>query len=172
MTSTSNAPLSSFGRYVAYFRYLFRHKWHVFWASCRLGVPLRGLLHDTSKFRPSELIPYARSFYDRDGSPRGNRPEEIKLAFDQAWLLHQHRNPHHWQYWTLRKDDGTLKVLPMPDKYIREMVADWVGAGLAQGHGNDVIPWYNKNKYSMILHSETRAKVESLLRTEYRYYDN
>lgn len=82
-----------------------------------------------------------------------------------AWLLHQHRNPHHWQHWIIRQDRGKVKVLPMPDEFVREMVADWIGAGIAQGHGNDVLPWYEKNKGLMTLHPETRLKVESLLKT-------
>ena len=165
---------TSIGRYRMYLGYVVRHKWYVFWAARRLGIMKRGLFHDLSKFRPSELIPYARSFYNRNGSPRGDWPEGVKGAFDRAWLLHQHRNPHHWQYWILRQDDGTLKVLPMPDEYVREMVADWIGAGIAQEHGNDILPWYLKNRDRMILHSETRTKVESLLRIPRvkDYYDN
>lgn len=160
MALTDRIPI---GRYRAYLGYVIRHKRYVFQASCKLGIPLRGLLHDLSKFRPSELLPYARSFNNSDGSPRSDRPEDVRDAFDYAWLLHIHRNPHHWQYWVLREDDGDLKALPMPEEYVREMVADWIGAGLAQGHGNDVLPWYEKNKDKMILHPETRIRVEFLL---------
>ena len=37
-------------RYINYASYVLRHKWHVFWAGCRIGVPLVALMHDNSKF--------------------------------------------------------------------------------------------------------------------------
>ena len=60
--------------------------------------------------------------------------------------------------------DG-LGVLPMPMKYILEMVCDWKGAGKAQGHGHpgELQEWYNKNKEKMSLHPNTRAEVENLI---------
>ena len=51
----------------------------------------------------------------------------------------------------------------MPQDYVREMVADWTGAGLAQGHGDDVVPWYQANKDKMVLHPATRREVETLI---------
>jgi hypothetical protein len=53
----------------------------------------------------------------------------------------------------------------MPDKYIIEMVCDWVGAGKAQGYNkpNEVQDWYNKNKNNMILHPVTREKIEKMI---------
>ena len=160
------------GRYRAYLGYVLRHKRYVFQAARELGIPLRGLLHDLSKFRPSELLPYARYFYEPDGSPLTRRDETGYYqaarsgddAFDVAWMLHQHRNPHHWQYWVLPLDDGGLRALPMPQEYIREMVADWRGAGIAQGHGDDVLPWYRAHKDQMVLHPITRMMVEALIR--------
>lgn len=53
-------------------------------------------------------------------------------------------------------------VLPMPDVYIREMVADWRGAGRALGKP-DTVSWYKQNAKNMLLHPETRARVEELL---------
>jgi len=159
------------GRYIAYLGYVLRHKKHVFQAARELGIPLRGLLHDISKFRPSEILPYARYFYEPDGSPRTRRDETGYYkaaetgdkAFDTAWMHHQHRNPHHWQYWVLPLDDGGIKALPMPVEYVREMVADWRGAGIAQGHGDDVLPWYQAHKHLMTLHPITRMMVEALI---------
>lgn len=81
-------------------------------------------------------------------------------AFDFAWFLHQKRQPHHWQFWTLPEDEGGIKVLPMPDRYRRELLADWQGASMAQGYGWDVRPWYEKNKGEMQLHPETRQWLE------------
>jgi hypothetical protein len=50
----------------------------------------------------------------------------------------------------------------MPNKYAREMVADWIGAGMALG-SPDTLAWYEKNKNKIRLHPITRMYVENLL---------
>ena len=152
-----------------YLGYVVRHKWYVFLAACRISVPWLGIIHDWSKFLPDEWVPYTEHFYGRhkrqwrDNTGYYKPTDTGDPAFDFAWVLHQKRNKHHWQWWLLPEDDGGTKVLPMPDKYRREMVADWRGAGLAQGHGDDVQPWYLKNRHKMQLHPDTRAWVEAEL---------
>jgi hypothetical protein len=42
---------------------LLKHKWCVFQAAWRLGIPWLGLIHDWSKFLPREFIAYAQWFY-------------------------------------------------------------------------------------------------------------
>lgn len=161
-----------------YLRYVVRHKWYVFLVGCRLGVPWLALLHDNSKFNPSEWFPYVDFFYGKDAKERQRRDstgyykpyDTGNEAFDLAWLYHQNRNKHHWQYWTLMRDDGGTRMFPMPDRYRREMIADWIGAGKAQGkHSPKDDPyletrnWYNKNKDKMQLHQETRDWVEQMI---------
>jgi hypothetical protein len=158
------------GRHWQYGKYLVRHKWFVFVAGCRLGIPFLAALHDNSKFRPDEWAPYARFFYESDGTKRTQRdstgyykPTDTgDAAFDFAWLLHQKRNRHHWQWWVLPEDEGGTKVLPIPDRYRREMLADWIGAGQAQGTP-DTLRWYTANRHKMNLHAETRAWIEAQL---------
>ncbi len=122
-----------------------------------MGIPIAGILHDWSKFTPSEWFPYVQFFY---GDPKDRLREQSK--FDFAWLLHQIRNPHHWQWWVLPEDGGETKVLPMPDRYRREMLADWRGAGMAQG-SPDTARWYQRNQVKMLLHPDTREWVEKEL---------
>ena len=55
-----------------------------------------------------------------------------------------------------------LRALAIPPRYAREMVADWIGAGLAQGKP-DVAAWYAANAAKMVLHDDTRALVERLI---------
>ena len=50
----------------------------------------------------------------------------------------------------------------MPDKYIKEMVADLIGASKAYG-GNDATGYYEANKHKWCLHPETKEKFEKLL---------
>lgn len=157
-----------------YLNYLLRHKWFVFVAGLRTKAPLwRLLIHDWSKFMPSEWIPYARFFYGKYPSwdevkfqcPGYNGPtkESIEETFDRAWLHHQHLNAHHWQHWVLRNDDGSTKPLCMPERFVREMVADWAGAGRAITGKWEVREWYSKNSHKIVLHDFTRRRVLELL---------
>ena len=142
-----------------YLRYVLRHKYYVLLAGLVWRVPLWSLVwHDWDKFLPDEWFPYVESFY-------GPKPptDTVKVAFDFAWLLHQRRNRHHWQFWLLSEDEGGVKVLPMPDYARREMLADWIGAGRAQGKP-DTRKWYLANRYNMQLHPETRTWIEQQLR--------
>ena len=115
-------------------------------------------------------FPTCITFYRSDGSLREVQDETGYYkptdtddpAFDFAWLLHQKRGRHHWQWWVLPEDEGRLKVLEMPDPYRREMLADWIGAGKAQGHP-DVVAWYRKHRDKMMLHPETRRWIEERL---------
>jgi hypothetical protein len=138
---------------LAYCRYLALHKFFVFRAGLLTGAPLyRLIIHDWSKLRPSEWVPYREFFY-------GERTADVKAKFERAWLSHVHWNKHHWDHWTT-KDGNTFKALPMPDKYVREMVADWAGAGRAIKGKWDLSEWYQKNSSDMLLHLRTRIAVE------------
>lgn len=149
-------------KHLRYLSYVLRHKWFVLVAGLRVGAPLwRLLIHDWSKLTPSEWRPYVLSFYGPWGY--AERPPEVVEAFDRAWLHHQHANPHHWQHWVLREDSGDTKVLRMPEHFVREMVADWMGAGRAITGRWEVGEWYAANHAKMLLHPATREEVESLL---------
>lgn len=144
--------------HLRYLAYVIRHKWFVLLAGLRLGVPLGQLLmHDLSKFRPDEWHPYVRWFYAPSPADPAER-EWWRNEFHAALHLHYCRNPHHSKHWV--RPGGPV---PMPDHYIREMIADWIGAGLAQGHGLDVHAWYHDNATRMPLHPATRKAVERYL---------
>jgi hypothetical protein len=139
--------------HLRYLGYVLRHKWHVAVAGWALGVPLwRLVIHDWTKFTPAEWGPYVRRFF-----PAGQPADPA--AFDRAWEHHWTRNRHHWQYWTRNRPGAPV---PMPETYAREMVADWIGAGYAQGKP-DTAAWYATNRDRKVLAPETRALVERLL---------
>ena len=79
--------------YFKYLSYVLRHRWFVFIECCKLGIPWRGLVHDLSKFIPSEFIPYARYFYGREDTIRRDKTGYYKptdtgdKAFDLS-LIH------------------------------------------------------------------------------------
>lgn len=165
--------------------YILRHKWHVF----NMGLKYRVwwyqlVLHDLSKFTPTEWFGYTNYFYARETVKKRLallalhpdrevvREESAELTalldhwkakFNEAWNHHQKANKHHWQYWVLRNDDGKVVALKMPDRFVREMVADWAGASLAIRGYDDTLNWYAKNRDLMMLHEETRKRVEELI---------
>ena len=161
--------------YLRYLKYVVRHKYFVMKECFRSGLIWRGMLHDNSKFLPSEFIPYAKFFYGnvepkRDDTGYYKPTDTGCVLFDFAWLLHQKRNDHHWQWWILPEDNGGIKVLEMSYDSIIEMVCDWVGAGKAQGFASppnepmrECQQWYESNKHKMNLHATTRAIVEYIL---------
>lgn len=214
-----------------YLKYVLRHKWFVFKACLRLGVPLRlAIFHDWTKFTPAEWGAYVRNFFNPDGTQRKVRdasgaynPAAQGNNFLKAWQHHEANNKHHWGYWLafemsekeryliqahgdgyplslydnveqtfiirdLTDDhpafvgggnraydllktiaarlnkESQIVALEMPEIYAREMVADWVGAGMAISGNPNPSLWYEKNKDKIILHSKTRLFVENLIR--------
>ena len=147
-------------KHLRYLRYLIRHKWFVFVECWEAGLYWRGLIHDWSKFSPDEWFPYAEFFYGSE--PLRTLSAELDSRFDFAWLLHQKRNRHHWQFWLLPEDDGGVKVLPIREPYLTEMLCDWKGTGKAQGKP-ETLNWYLANRANIQLHPTTRREVEHRL---------
>ena len=156
--------------HLAYLRYVLRHKWFVFLGCLKCGVPLhQAVIHDWSKFLPVEWGPYVRNFFNPDGSPRSVRdssgaynPADQPEEFQRAWLNHQQLR-HHWQAWVLLGDRGYTRALPIPERFMREMIADWYGAGRAIAGVRDPRPWYASNQHKMLLHLSTRTRVAQLM---------
>lgn len=141
-----------------------RHKCFVFKAGIKTGAPIwRLVIHDWTKFTPAEAPHYGRQFFGDKGDPDG---------FSRAWLHHQKNNPHHWEYWVPitghnRGGCGDLQPLPMPDWAMREMVADWMGAGRAyegEWPGREW-PWLKANwpKIAPWIHPNTQRDICDLI---------
>ena len=145
-----------------YTKYVLRHKWYVLNYCVKLGIPWRGIVHDLSKHLPNEWYPYAE-FYYGPNSKNENRHAGDYERYLHAWNSHQKRNKHHWQYYILVKDDGTILTLDMPFVYVKEMVGDWLGAGKALNGKNDVMNWYKERRETMRMSTKTRLKLEALL---------
>lgn len=115
--------------------------------------------HDQSKEQLDEYAAYDAYFYG------GNRSYAVVHDFRMAWLLHIHRNPHHWQYWVLINDDpeeGEI-IIDMPHNYILEMICDWWAFSWADGDLTEIFGWYDQHKDYMKLGDSTRLEVEDIL---------
>ena len=135
----------------------------------KCGFYKRGLLHDLSKFSPTEFKSSAK-YFQGDKSPID--AEKIKLGYSLAWQHHKGHNPHHWEYWI--DNLGTRKNTPIkiPYEYVVEMICDWISAGIVYS-GNKVDfnkpysePWdyYSKGINNYIFHPETQQLIERFLK--------
>jgi hypothetical protein len=145
--------------YLKNFFEIWKHKWFVFCAGLKTRAPLWQLLwHDMSKFSPSEFPHYARKFHGGDTDPMG---------FGLAWLHHENANPHHWGYWIPRSGRYTNKPLEMPERYVREMVADWLGASRSyEGEWPVSITtwnWFMNSFAGIVMHENTQVRVLEIL---------
>ena len=111
-------------RAIKHFNLITKHKWKVFKLCARAGIPWRGLVHDLSKYFPTEFIESAK-FYVGDHSPI-TEAKKIK-GYSKAWLHHKGRNKHHYEYWFDGKAPDRTPVIPY--KYAVEMVCDTLAAG-------------------------------------------
>lgn len=114
--------------------------------------------HDMSKNTPDEYKPYDDYFY-------GEQTPAVIEAFNRAWLMHIHRNPHHWQHWVLINDEpkeGTI-LIEMPYPYIIEMVCDWWAFSWIKGDLSEMFAWYKDHEAYIKLHNNTRSIVEEIL---------
>lgn len=141
-------------KYWNYLKYILHHKWLVFIECCKEGLIWRGLAHDFSKLLPFEFFAYANKFY-------GEKPLSVETGrwWQYAWLHHQHGNKHHWNYWVV--DQINKKALPMPRKYVLEMLCDW--RAMANKFNCAPKDNYLRRKNMIILHPDTRAFIEESL---------
>ena len=102
------------------------HKYWVFYYSCKLGIPWRGFVHDLSKFSPIEFWEGVKYYQDGKDSPI-NACKAVK-GYSLAWQHHRGRNPHHYEYWIHKVDEGGVAI-NMPVQYKLEMFADYLAAG-------------------------------------------
>lgn len=145
-------------KHIIYFWFLILHKFYLLVAANKLNYKYptfwQILTHDSSKFLPSEWIPYANYFF---------RKSHKKEEFDAAFKLHIKRNKHHWQHWVINKNKKKTYCAEIPEKYAYEMVCDWAASGKTKNKYWDVKDWYEYNKGKIKLHPKTRKLVEKIL---------
>lgn len=159
-----------------YNKYLQEHRTNVaaafYWLQENLPEVLKGDYdyerqitadHDQSKSDEEEYNAYDAYFYGKDQS------YAVMKEFNEAWLCHIHKNPHHWQYYVLSNDDpneGEI-VIDMPYNYLIEMICDWWSFSFKQNKLDEISFWYNERKNYIKLGINTRRRLEDILRRIY-----
>lgn len=143
-----------------------RHKFMVMKYCFKVGLYKQGLLHDLSKYTPSEFMIGAKYYQAGKRSP--NNAEREEKGYSSAWLHHKGRNKHHWEFWTdYAPNVNHLTGCKMPEKYVIEMFLDRVAASKNYNRGEykDYYPldYYLKGRDHYSLHPDTKKLLEHLL---------
>lgn len=153
-------------RFFGHLSTITKHKLYVASGCFKLRLYRQGLLHDMSKYSPSEFFTGV-AHYVGDRSP--NAVERELYGMSKAWLHHKGRNKHHFEYWTdfSSKAPGGVIGCRMPLRYVAEMVCDRRAACMAY-HGSDYKPsdawdYYVRTRDRVIMHPDTRAVLEKAL---------
>ena len=139
-----------------------KHRFYVFKLSLKAGIPMRGLLHDLSKYSPTEFWEGVKYFNGRK-SPISVCIEEN--GYSKAWLHHKGRNKHHFEYWI---DFATKEKAPViPYKYAVEMICDTLAASIVY-NGKEWKKDTQLNYYNNVTKKEyINPKIQKFLLTVY-----
>lgn len=149
-----------------HFKTITHHKFMVMKGCFAVGLYWQGLLHDLSKYTPSEFFVGAR-YYQGTQSP--NNAERKAKGYSSAWLHHKGRNKHHYEYWmdySAHAGDGIIPA-KMPDRYVVEMFIDRIAASKnynKEKYTDDMpLKYYLSGNSENFIHPDTRRKLEMLL---------
>ena len=131
-----------------------KHRWKVFLLCLKAGIPIRGLLHDLSKYTPTEFIESVK-YYNGKKSPITFCKKEI--GYSNAWLHHKGRNKHHHEYWY---DYAAPEQSPiMPYKYVVEMICDTLAAGMTYQGAS----WNNSYQLKYYMEDRKKKKINPIV---------
>lgn len=133
----------------------------------------QGLLHDLSKYSPTEFFESVK-YYQGTSSPID--ASKKANGYSMAWFHHRGRNLHHYENWQDDFDHGGKAIL-MPYKYWAEMMCDYLAAGRAYNGTSfaykQELDWWMKKKNYCAMHfankQMTTYLLSSLAETEQKY---
>lgn len=158
--------LSIKDRFFGHLNTINTHKLMVMKHCFKCGLYKQGLLHDLSKYSPTEFISGV-IYFQGDRSP--NNAQREAEGCSKAWLHHKGRNKHHFEYWIdypVNKAHG-LAGMPMPVNYVVEMFCDRVAACKIYNKEKytdaDALNYFLKGKGHYVMHVEAEKLLEKLL---------
>lgn len=149
-----------------HFKTITHHKLLVMKGCFQIGLYKQGLLHDLSKYGPTEFLVGCK-YYKGYMSP--NNAERADKGYSSAWLHHKGRNKHHLEYWidyVAGETDSRkgMDGMKMPLKYVCEMFIDRVSASknyLKETYtDSSALEYYNKSIDHYLIHRDTAALLE------------
>lgn len=151
-----------------HFKTITYHKYLVAQGCFKVGLYKQGILHDMSKYSPTEFLVGMRHY---QGTRSPNDAERELLGYSTAWLHHKGRNKHHYEYWmdySKKAKPGEMIPMPMPDKYIAEMIMDRIAACKVYKGKNytdrDAYEYYLKSVNLNTMHEYTARVLGRMLK--------
>lgn len=139
------------------------HKYYVFLAMKDCGRPIRGLLHDMSKYSPIEFFESVKYYQQGKRSPIEAAKED--KGYSNAWFHHRGRNKHHSQYW-VDISFGEIKPCKIPYEILIEHICDTIGAGKNylknEWTCSSPIEYWNNVDSKSYYHSVTKNFIEQI----------
>ena len=148
-----------------HFKTITKHKLLVMNGCFQVGLYRQGLAHDLSKYSPTEFLVGAK-YYQGTRSP--NAAEREDKGYSEAWMHHKGRNRHHYEYWTdLDPVTRTYKAVPMPRKYLVEMVMDRRAACMTYQGKNytdaSALEYFERSREKSLMHPKTQKELRYIL---------
>ena len=142
-----------------------RHRRIVCQGCFQVGLYWQGLTHDLSKYSLTEFRVGARYF---QGTRSPNAAEREIVGYSEAWMHHKGRNRHHYEYWTdMHPETKKYEAVPMPRKYLVEMVMDRRAACIVyQGknyHPSSALEYLEGSRDRLLMHPETLKQLTYIL---------
>lgn len=150
-------------KYLKHLIVISKHKYYVLVECFKRGLYWQGIVHDLSKFTPSEFMQSAKYF---QGTSTPINKIKAELGYSSAWLHHKGRNKHHWEYWT-DFYSGVIKPCKIPERYIKEMACDMIGASKAYlktaYNSKEPLAYFEKMSPNWVMLSEDKEYLRTLL---------
>ena len=149
-----------------HFGTILQHKILVGQMCFRVGLYAQGILHDMSKFSPTEFT-VGLNYYQGYRSP--NNAERESKGYSEAWLHHKGRNRHHYEYWIdySIKPGVILEGSAMPVRFVIEMFFDRIAASkvyLKEAYTDcSPLQYYEKGDVGELIHPQTKRLLKGLL---------
>lgn len=152
-----------------HFKTITHHKVLVCKHCFKVGLYWQGLVHDMSKYSPTEFRVGVK-YFQGDRSP--NTAERNDIGYSTAWLHHKGRNKHHYEYWIdmIGNRNANFEGKPMPTRYIVEMVCDrlaackvYQGESFRQESALEYFKLEQSAEGEILIHPDTKRQLERYL---------
>lgn len=150
-----------------HFKTITHHKYLVAKGCFAVGLYKQGILHDLSKYGPTEFLMGVK-YFQGDRSP--HLAEREDKGYSYAWMHHKGRNKHHFEFWSdysLEASTRKLVPMPMPDRYVAEMIMDRIAASKVYMGENytdaSALEYFNRGTDTDSMHEVTKKKLQEML---------
>lgn len=154
--------MNIFIKTIKHIKTITKHKWVVFKLCLKVGEPWRGLVHDLSKYSPTEFFESIKYFNGKHSPITDCKKEN---GYSKAWLHHKGRNKHHSEYWVDLEAPDKTPIMPYP--YVAEMLCDKLAAGIIYEGKNWTkeyeLQYWNREKDEILINEKLKDLITDFM---------